>query len=268
MSEIIIIFIIVVLLFVGAIWFAMRSTRQNKQKRQSRVDPGLSDADAFSTVLNQQMTQHNTHVEDDDDGVFVSVSTQEDKSADSNIAETAKQVEIDFKLNDDIDLTIPVDLEPEPTITVVNDWDMVIAFTIMAKEGKTFSGEDLKWALEAEQFQYGEMQIFHRLTPQGKPLFSAANILDPGTFDLQHITTLATPGILLFAKLPGPINGLTLFDELYETACTLTSKLEGIMCDDTRQPVTEESVEAIRSRILNLNFSLHSDNRESHVYTD
>jgi cell division protein ZipA len=269
--EIIFIFIIVILAFAGVIWFAIRSTQKTKQqsinKQQSRMEPDLSESDAFSTVLNQQMTQH-TITTESDDGVNVSLSSQANTTVDTTTSKTTEQTEIDFKLNDDIDLDIDIHSETEPTMEIVDDWDMVIAFTIMAKEGKIISGEDLKWALESEQFQYGDMQIFHRLTPQGKPLFSVANILDPGIFNLANIATITTPGILIFAKLPGPINGLTLFDDLLETARTLTNKLSGLLCDDARQPVTNETIEAMRSRILNLNFSLHSENQEPHVYTD
>ena len=45
--------------------------------------------------------------------------------------------------------------------------------------------------------------------------FSVANIIEPGTFNPQDDATMNTPGVLMFAKLPGPVNGLTLFDDFY-----------------------------------------------------
>jgi cell division protein ZipA len=79
---------------------------------------------------------------------------------------------------------------------------------------------------------------------------------------------MTSPGILVFAKLPSPINGLTLFDHLLETARKLTEKLSGILCDESRQPITEEIIEAMRSRILTHNFSIHSESQNTHVHTE
>lgn len=261
----------VVATFAGVAWFAIRSTRQQKQKSLAeqiiRVEPELDKANAFSSVLEQEMTQHiiDTDVNSEPN---VSLSDQAKQEAAMPTEGETQQSEIHFKANDDIDTNIEIAAEADPTISMVNDWDMVIAFTIMAEEGRRFSGEDIKYALESEQFHHGEMQIFHRLTKQNKPLFSAANILDPGIFDLDDLNGIATPGILIFAKLPGPINGLSLFDELLETSRTVAEKLSGVLCDDSRQPITDEAVEAMRSRILGLNLSMHSESQNSHVYTE
>ncbi|PHS27539.1 MAG: hypothetical protein COA83_00610 [Methylophaga sp.] len=269
MLEIVIIFIIIVAAFAGVAWYAIRSTRQRKQnslieQATQRIEPELDPSNAFSAVLEQEMTQHTIDTTvDAEPNVSLSkqaISSQQDKGLQQN--------EIDFKTNDDIDLSIEIEAEPELNINSVNDWDMVIAFTIMAEQGHQFSGEDIKFALESEQFRHGEMQLFHQLTKQKIPLFSAANVVAPGTFDVQNVNAMASPGILVFAKLPSPINGLTLFDHLLETSRKLTKKLNGVLCDDSRQPVTDETVEAMRSRILKLNFSMHSESQNSHVYTE
>lgn len=279
MLEIVIIFIVVVLAFAAVVWYAVHSTRKRKKNSRlvpaARIEPELDSANAFSAVLEQEMTPHTIATDvtlDAEPTVTVSeqaINTQKENKSPQN--------EIDFKANDEIDLNIDLESapeldldlasEPEPAMNTVNDWDMVIAFTIMAIDGHKFSGEDIKFALENAQFKHGEMQIFHRLTTQNKTLFSVANILDPGTFDIENVTSMATPGILVFAKFPGPINGLALFDELLETSRTLTMKLSGILCDESRQTVTEDIIETMRSRILSLNFSMHSEsNQDNHVY--
>ena len=271
MLEIIIIFIVVVAAFAGVVWFAMRSTRQQKQnslaEQAVRVEPELDKSNAFSSVLEQEMTDHIIDT-DVDSEPNVSLSQQAKQEVVMPAESVEQQSEIRFKANDEIDTDIEIVAEPEPAISTVNDWDMVIAFTIMAEEGRRFSGEDIKFALESEQFHYGEMQLFHQLTKQKTPMFSAANVVAPGTFDVQNISAMASPGILVFAKLPSPINGLTLFDHLLETSRKLTEKLSGVLCDESRQPVTDEIIEAMRSRILSLNFSMHSDNQDTHVYTE
>ncbi|MBL1321452.1 MAG: cell division protein ZipA C-terminal FtsZ-binding domain-containing protein [Methylophaga sp.] len=271
MLEIIIIFIVVIAAFAGVVWYAMRSTRQQKQnslsEQAARVEPELDKENAFSAVLEQEMTQHiiDTGIDSEPN---VSLSQQAKQEVATPAESAAQQGEIHFKANDEIDTDIEIAAEPEPAISIVNDWDMVIAFTIMAEQEHTFSGEDIKLVLESEQFHYGEMQLFHQLTKQKTPMFSAANVVARGKFDMQNISSMTTPGILVFAKLPSPINGLTLFDHLLETSRKLTEKLNGILCDESRQAVTEEMIEAMRSRVLSHNFSMHSTSQDAHVYTE
>ncbi len=271
MLEIIIIFIVIITAFGGAIWYAIRSTRQRKENslvaQTIRTEPELNDTNTFSAVLAQEMTQHiiDTDVESEPN---ISLSAQAKEVINNPEEISQQQSEIDFKVNDDIDINTPLIEEPDPKIKIINDWNMVITFTIMAVKDHKFSGKDIKFALESQQLQYGDLQLFHRLTTQKKTLFSVANILDPGVFDLQNINTLSTPGILIFAKLPGPINGLSLFDELLETSRSLSVKLSGVLCDDSRQPITDEALETMRNRILSLNFSMHSASQNNHVYTD
>lgn len=263
MLEIIIIFIVVAT-FAGVVWYAMHRSRRNKRNKLTqqmiRVEPELSKDNVFSSVLQQQMTQHTIDTTIDDEP-NISLSDQVKQTTYSAPENKAQQSEIHFKANDDIDVNIELAEDDMPAIDIVNEWDMVIAFTIMAGEGQQFSGADIKFALESEQFHYGEMNLFHRFIQQKKPLFSVANVLAPGTFGLDKLNMMATPGILVFAKLPGPINGLSLFDDLLKTSQSLTTKLSGILCDETRKPVNEDTIEAMRSRILNLNFSMHSESQ-------
>ena len=82
-----------------------------------------------------------------------------------------------------------------------------------------------------------------------------ANILEPGNFDIDNVKSMATPGILVFAKLPGPINGLNTLLRIYikQQACLLKS-LNGRLCDESRQPVTSDIIEAMRWPDLNAKF--------------
>lgn len=246
----------VVAIFAAVAWYAMRSIQKQKNnvtvEQVSRVEPELDNSDAFSAALQQEMT----HTIDAEESASVS---EQAKQVKKNTA-SAAQTEIAFKNNEDIDLDIEVTSEPEPSVNDVNDGGTVIAFTIMAGVDQHFSGEDVKFVLEIARFQHGDMSIFHRLTPQNKIVFSAANILAPGTFDVDNVSSMTTPGILVFAKLPGPINVPSLFDELLATSRTLSDKLNGTLCDESRKPITEESIEAMRSRILSLNLSMHSEN--------
>jgi cell division protein ZipA len=158
----------------------------------------------------------------------------------------------------------PTAVEAKPKPPRKDSDDLVIALTIMAPENKRFSGRAVKAALESSNLHFGNLQVYHRFTAGAhrQSIFSVANILDPGTLLPDKFISLTTPGLLIFARLPGPVNGLAMFDDLLETAQSLTEKLGGTLSDDTREPISESRLEAMRSRIFNLNFAIHNENHD------
>jgi cell division protein ZipA len=144
------------------------------------------------------------------------------------------------------------------------DWEMVISFTIMAMPGEQFSGRAVKSTLDTLDMHFGEMQLFHRYTAgmQKQSLFSVANIIDPGTLLPDSLTTMSTPGLLIFAQLPGPTNGLALFDDLLDTAQKMAATLGGVLSDEKREPVDDSTLEEMRSRILSLNLRLQAESNQ------
>lgn len=158
----------------------------------------------------------------------------------------------------------PSPTSPKPKPPRKESDDLVIALTIVAPDKTRFSGKVIKAALESSNLQFGDLMIYHRFTAGSRKqsIFSVANILDPGTLLPDKFATLTTPGLLIFARLPGPVNGLALFDDLLETAQLLTEKLGGTLSDDRREPISESRLEAMRSRIFNLNFALHNENND------
>ena len=149
----------------------------------------------------------------------------------------------------------PLPAEPE--------WDLVIALTVMAPKDRLFTGRAIKNALDNQDLHFGDMQIYHRFTlgSRKQSLFSVANIVDPGTFLPAELISMKTPGVLLFARLPGPVNGLAVLDAMLDCARQMAEQLDGVVCDEQRQPLTEQTLEALRSRIFELNLNLQNDVR-------
>jgi len=87
---------------------------------------------------------------------------------------------------------------------------------VMAKPEAPFRGDALLAALRGQGLKYGDMGIFHRLSvgkDAGKDgsderLFSVANALEPGTFDLSDLEGLQSPGLTFFMQLPVPGDAL------------------------------------------------------------
>lgn len=131
--------------------------------------------------------------------------------------------------------------------------DVVLAVTVMAKEGQRFPGEELRNWLQALKLRHGDMGLFH-YRPPGKPLrapptFSVSSVLKPGSFDFEQMEDTTVPGVALFIKLPGPDDPVAAFEEMLRTARKLADGLDGVVCDETRSTLTGQVINHMRERI-------------------
>ncbi len=137
---------------------------------------------------------------------------------------------------------------PEPVENKVVEELLVV--NLIAPKGHKFCGEDLVNALRAQGLRYGDMNIFHRVDPATKAkLYSVANILEPGTFDLSDLDTLASPGMTFFLQLPGPDDALNAFEDMLTTARNLAVELGGDVRDEQMSFLTRQTAEHMRQRI-------------------
>lgn len=130
--------------------------------------------------------------------------------------------------------------------------ELVIALTVMARHGQRMGGAELRSALEAEGLRYGDMQIFHHYGDTGdtpEPLFSVANAVNPGTFELDSLDDFETPGLTLFARVP-ETRGTARFDLMLSKAHHLALQLDADVCDDGHCTLTKQSANHIRERIV------------------
>lgn len=133
------------------------------------------------------------------------------------------------------------------------DFDDVIVINVMAKPKDDISGNDLLRALLSVGLRFGEMNIFHRheqLTGKGAVLFSAVNVVEPGTFDLNHMEDFKTPGICMFLRLPGPKRSLHAFEQLVESARKIANMLGAELKDENHSVLTQQTIEHYRQRVL------------------
>ncbi len=131
--------------------------------------------------------------------------------------------------------------------------ELVIVLNVMAASGQTFAGTELREALEDVDLRHGDMQIFHHFgvgdMSVDVPVFSVANVLEPGYFDLASMDTLATRGVCLFMRLPGPLDGRVAFELLLSTARRLAQQLGGEVRDESRSVLSPQTIGQIRGRI-------------------
>lgn len=129
--------------------------------------------------------------------------------------------------------------------------EKIIQIYVVAHDGESIHGTALREAAEAAGFSYGAMRIFHYLDeahPE-QPVFSLANILEPGWFDLDALEEFSTPGVTLFLQLPGPMDGLEAFDRMLGAAESLAHALNAELRDRSRSVLSKQTAEHIREEI-------------------
>ena len=129
---------------------------------------------------------------------------------------------------------------------------LVIVLNVMTKDNRRFAGLDILDALYANDLQHGEMMIFHRYPDSGgseRPIFSLANTVEPGTFNLDTIEQVQTPGLSLFMQLPGPVESRDAFELMLKTGRNLAQQLGGDLCDERRSVLTLQTIGHIKEQI-------------------
>ena len=251
MLEIIVLTLIVIVAFIATSWYAHQRSQERAKafERELEIDESRED-DSFQQRFDALFEQE---LHDEDESYSEQEKTRLTDTPDREpdlFDEPPPEV-------DESDSAIQNEETPEDK----PDWEMVVAFTVMAPEGRAFTGRAVKAALDKHDLHFGDMQIFHKHVAGTRKqiLFSVANILDPGTLLPDKFVTMTTPGLLIFTRLPGPVNGLALFDDLLDTARGINDQLGGILCDESRQPVSDEALEATRSKILNYQMSAQAE---------
>ncbi|KRG68763.1 cell division protein ZipA [Pseudoxanthomonas dokdonensis] len=132
------------------------------------------------------------------------------------------------------------------------DFDKIVSLYVAAKAGNTLRGEDIVVAAEKTGLTFGHMNVFHRLIdnkPELGPVFSMANILQPGSFDMANIRELETPAIAFFLTLPAPITALEAWEKLLPNVERMAELLDGVVLDDSRNTLGRQRIQHIREEL-------------------
>jgi len=138
--------------------------------------------------------------------------------------------------------------EPEPEkAPEAEPSETVLVFNVLARDGSSLSGSSINSVARASDMVFGDMNIYHRMDDNNRSIFSMVNMVKPGSFDPVTIDELKTPGITLFMQLPGPSNAADAFNDMLQTAQSMSEMLEARLCDRSRQPLTETVVDEYRN---------------------
>jgi cell division protein ZipA len=128
----------------------------------------------------------------------------------------------------------------------------VVAINLASRSGM-IEGESLLRVITNNGLRFGEMGLFHRMDSlsdvEGAKLFSMANMVKPGNFDLTGMANFKTPGVCLFLTLPGPRAPRGAFETMLETAQRMASILECDLRDETQSALTQQTIAHYRQRV-------------------
>jgi len=131
---------------------------------------------------------------------------------------------------------------------------LLLVLTVMAPPGAPFEGKRLTSAFTGFDLEHGRMGLFHhfagRQSDDAPPVFSVANVLEPGTFDVENLDRLKTEGICLFMQVPGPIDGPIAFDLMVDIGAKLARELGGQLRDSRRSSLTGQGIAQMREQVV------------------
>jgi cell division protein ZipA len=126
----------------------------------------------------------------------------------------------------------------------------VIALYVQAAPGASFRGAELAATLESVGMRFGDMSIFHHFGVgnmlAADPVFSAANMFEPGVFDPVTLDDFETRGIAFFMQLPGRAEASLAFELMLNTVQRVARQLHGEVLDDTRAPLSSHGIDQLR----------------------
>lgn len=150
-----------------------------------------------------------------------------------------------------VDLPIEED-SPDPGDKLASYKQKIVTLRVVARNHGAFPGDELLLSLRGIGMRHGKFGIFHRFegSDESKVIFSAASLVEPGSFDIANIKDQEIPGISLFMVLPGPIDGAKGFDLMMTAARALAQSLNAELLDESGSTLSIQRERYLREEII------------------
>ncbi|WP_433766838.1 cell division protein ZipA [Pseudomonas putida] len=262
--------VIGIIVIAGILFDGWRRMRGGKGKLKFRLDRSLSnlpDEDTSAELLgpSRVLDNHKEPQLDEHDLPSVSMPAREPRESGSKRGKRGSE-----PAQGDMNLSLDLDGGPsfssrdddfvEDTKTQASASDKeqpqaeeVLVISVICRDAAGFKGPALLQNILESGLRFGEMDIFHRhesMAGNGEVLFSMANAVKPGVFDLDDIDHFSTPAVSFFLGLPGPRHPKQAFDVMVAAARKLSQELNGELKDDQRSVLTAQTIEHYRQRIV------------------
>ena len=254
-------------------WRRMRGSKKGKLKfRLDRSLSNLPDDDSSPEVLgpSRVLDEPREPELDEHDLPSMSAPARESRETPKRAKRQSEPQATDMNLKLDLDLDEPSfssrdgDFPDDTPVAPFNGngngetqdlppVEEVLVISVISRSESGFKGPALLQNILESGLRFGEMDIFHRhesMAGNGEVLFSMANAVKPGVFDLDDIDHFSTRAVSFFLGLPGPRHPKQAFDVMVAAARKLASELDGELKDDQRSVLTAQTIEHYRQRIV------------------
>ncbi len=183
-----------------------------------------------------------------------SVGREANEIQQDSVMNLSKEENVDPRTTDGLNLKSR-GLGANPETLLLSEDTEVLALNVLSKQDEYFSGDEVLSVLLEHDLRFGDMQFFHRheeAAGRGSILFSVADMMKPGVFDIDNMPALKTKGLVFFLTLPGPIHMLAAFEMMLETATSVADHLNGDLRDEARSVLTQQALDYHRQKINEL----------------
>ncbi|SDQ87470.1 cell division protein ZipA [Pseudomonas sp. UC 17F4] len=268
--------VIGIIVIAGILFDGWRRMRGGKGKLKFRLDRSFSnlpDDDSSPEVIGEPrvLDNHKEPALDEHDLPSMSAGRErerepkvgkskrnkrgsEPQQGDLNLAAEPREPDLFGNANDDFPDESPktsgYGSAPDKDLPPVEE---VLVISVISRDEGGFKGPALLQNILESGLRFGEMDIFHRhesMAGNGEVLFSMANAVKPGVFDLDDIDHFSTRAVSFFLGLPGPRHPKQAFDVMVAAARKLAHELNGELKDDQRSVMTAQTIEHYRQRIV------------------
>ena len=148
------------------------------------------------------------------------------------------------------DRTERVDRRPPPKPAPAPPQPEVLALFLRPLRSPAFLGPALLRAFNAVGLRFGEMNIYHHFGAgelrAEQPLFSLANMFEPGHFEPAAMEDFETAGLAMFIQFPAPLDGPVAFELFLNTAQRLAEALDADLLSEPNKPLDSATIENMR----------------------
>ena len=139
---------------------------------------------------------------------------------------------------------------------IVQETELFI-FNVVAKDGGELGGHELLQYFLTSGFRFGEMSIFHRHEHSdgtGPILFSIANMMVPGIFDLDTMEQFKSEGVSFFLTAPNTEMNINESFKMMLTAVEIMAEeFDCTVLNGNREPLTEAQFIEYQDRLAKYN---------------
>jgi len=140
----------------------------------------------------------------------------------------------------------------EPAEEAAPQEQRITTLRVVAGNNGSFLGETLMLGLRNVGMRHGKFGIFHHYDAgdEDKIVFSAASLVEPGSFDMDNILAQKIPGISLFMVLPGVLGGPQAFDLMVAAGRGLAESLHAELLDESGSSLSIQRERYLREEII------------------